>query len=233
MMGDRSEDQRRQPLSAKLGRAERVRDRRLRVSAERRLQPDRHGRRAGLLGGRRDQDRYLKNPGPLVSRPAMRRALFIAAPAPRRCRRWRWRSRRPLAAGAAPQARPPVRTSICSAASTSRTRAIASPATPRPAAAVCRRARRSPTPFGTIDSTNITPDPRHRHRPWTDEEFYRAMHEGIDRHGKHLYPAFPYPWYTTVSREDVRRDLRLPAHAPAGPPGRSRNELHFRSTCAA
>jgi mono/diheme cytochrome c family protein len=30
------------------------------------------------------------------------------------------------------------------------------------------------------------------------------MHEGIDRQGNHLYPAFPYPSYTKVSRDDVR-----------------------------
>ena len=52
--GRRSEDQRAQSLSAKLGRAEPVRDGRERVSAERRLQPDRNGRGARLLGGRRN-----------------------------------------------------------------------------------------------------------------------------------------------------------------------------------
>ena len=49
--GRRSEDQRAQPLSAELGRAEPVRDGRQRLSAERRLQPDRHGGGAGLLVG--------------------------------------------------------------------------------------------------------------------------------------------------------------------------------------
>jgi mono/diheme cytochrome c family protein len=29
------------------------------------------------------------------------------------------------------------------------------------------------------------------------------MHNGIRRDGKHLYPAFPYPWFTKVSRDDV------------------------------
>lgn len=29
------------------------------------------------------------------------------------------------------------------------------------------------------------------------------MHRGIDDEGKHLYPAFPYPWFTKLSRADV------------------------------
>lgn len=61
-----------------------------------------------------------------------------------------------------------------------------------------------PTPFGTIYSTNITPDPATGIGKWSEQEFYRAMHDGIRRDGKHLYPAFPYPWFTKVSREDVR-----------------------------
>lgn len=63
--------------------------------------------------------------------------------------------------------------------------------------------RAIPTPFGTIYSSNITPDPETGIGRWTDEDFYRAMHEGIDREGSHLYPAFPYPWYTRLSRDDV------------------------------
>ncbi len=52
--GHRPQDQRAQPLSPALGRAEPVRDGRQRLPAERRLQPDRHGRRAGVLGGQGD-----------------------------------------------------------------------------------------------------------------------------------------------------------------------------------
>ena len=60
-----------------------------------------------------------------------------------------------------------------------------------------------PTPFGTLYSTNITPDKETGLGNWSEEEFYRAMHEGLRRDGKHLYPAFPYPWYTKLTREDV------------------------------
>ena len=60
-----------------------------------------------------------------------------------------------------------------------------------------------PTPFGTIYSTNITPDPETGIGNWTSDEFYRAMHEGIAPGNRHLYPAFPYPWYTKLTRADV------------------------------
>ncbi len=63
--------------------------------------------------------------------------------------------------------------------------------------------RAIPTPFGTIYSTNITPDRQTGLGNWSEEEFYKAMHEGIRRDGQHLYPAFPYPWYTKLSRQDV------------------------------
>ena len=63
--------------------------------------------------------------------------------------------------------------------------------------------RAIPTPFGTIYSTNITPDRVTGIGAWSNAEFYKAMHEGISRDGKHLYPAFPYPWYTKLSASDV------------------------------
>ncbi|MBL8628610.1 MAG: cytochrome c [Rhodospirillaceae bacterium] len=59
------------------------------------------------------------------------------------------------------------------------------------------------TDFGTIYSTNITSDPKAGIGDWTKEQFIRAMREGIDNEGKHLYPAFPYPNFTKVSDEDL------------------------------
>ncbi|HET6587922.1 MAG TPA: cytochrome c [Oleiagrimonas sp.] len=64
--------------------------------------------------------------------------------------------------------------------------------------------RAVPTPFGVIYSTNITPDPATGIGDWSFEDFYRSMHEGVARGGRHLYPAFPYPWFTRLSRSDVR-----------------------------
>ncbi|MDX8528945.1 cytochrome c [Mesorhizobium sp. MSK_1335] len=59
------------------------------------------------------------------------------------------------------------------------------------------------TPFGTIYSANITPDAETGIGAWTEAQFYRAMHDGIASDGRKLYPAFPYPWFTKATREDV------------------------------
>jgi mono/diheme cytochrome c family protein len=54
-----------------------------------------------------------------------------------------------------------------------------------------------------IYTANITPDPTTGIGQWTVQDFYTALHTGIRRGGGHLYPAFPYPWFTKVSRDDV------------------------------
>jgi len=58
------------------------------------------------------------------------------------------------------------------------------------------------TPFGLIYSANISSDKDTGIGNWTAEQFYRAMHDGIDDEGNNLYPAFPYPWFRLASRED-------------------------------
>jgi mono/diheme cytochrome c family protein len=63
--------------------------------------------------------------------------------------------------------------------------------------------RAIPTPFGTIYSTNITPDPATGIGRWSQVAFARAMREGIDRQGRHLYPAFPYGHFTLLTDEDI------------------------------
>jgi mono/diheme cytochrome c family protein len=59
------------------------------------------------------------------------------------------------------------------------------------------------TPFGVIMTPNITPDDATGIGRWTQAEFSRAMHEGRGRNGSYLYPAFPYPYFTKVTREDT------------------------------
>lgn len=59
------------------------------------------------------------------------------------------------------------------------------------------------TPFGKLYSTNITPDPDTGIGKWTEEQFTRAVREGVRPDGAHLYPAFPYTAYTKMSDEDV------------------------------
>lgn len=59
------------------------------------------------------------------------------------------------------------------------------------------------TPFGIIYSPNITFDDETGLGLWSRDDFLRAMREGVRRDGQHLYPAFPYPHFTKMPREDV------------------------------
>ena len=59
------------------------------------------------------------------------------------------------------------------------------------------------TAFGTIYATNITPDPQTGIGRWSEAAFRRALHEGLDRGGHHLYPVFPYDHYTKLTGDDV------------------------------
>ena len=93
--------------------------------------------------------------------------------------------------------------------------------------------RMLPTPFGPISTPNITPDPETGIGRWNDADFYRAMHEGIDKEGKNLYPVFPYPWFTKVRRADVLAIKAYlfslpPAHAPR-PPSRLTFPFNIRA----
>jgi len=77
-----------------------------------------------------------------------------------------------------------------------------------------------PTPFGSVYSSNITPDPDTGIGRWSEEAFRRAMHSGVDRAGRHLYPTFPYDHFTNVTDEDDHAlyaflMTRQPVHAPA------------------
>ena len=59
------------------------------------------------------------------------------------------------------------------------------------------------TPFGSVLSSNITPDPVYGIGRWTADDFWRALHHGVSADGHPLYPAFPYTSYTRVSRADA------------------------------
>ena len=59
------------------------------------------------------------------------------------------------------------------------------------------------TPFGDIYTSNLTPDDATGLGKWSRDDFWRAIHNGKSRDGSFLYPAFPYPNYTRVSRADA------------------------------
>ena len=84
-----------------------------------------------------------------------------------------------------------------------------------------------PTPFGTVYAPNLTPDAATGIGAWSAGAFWRAMHHGRSRDGRLLYPAFPYPNTTRVTREDsdaLHAFLRsLPAVSQTNKP----HELRF------
>jgi mono/diheme cytochrome c family protein len=58
------------------------------------------------------------------------------------------------------------------------------------------------TPFGTVYAPNITPDETTGIGRWSAADFRRALHNGRSRDGRLLYPAFPYPSFTQITRAD-------------------------------
>jgi mono/diheme cytochrome c family protein len=75
-------------------------------------------------------------------------------------------------------------------------------------------------PFGTMYSTNITPDADTGIGAYTDADFLNAVHKGVGRGNVRLYPAMPYASYTYMSDADalaIKAYLFTlkPLHAPA------------------
>ncbi len=75
-------------------------------------------------------------------------------------------------------------------------------------------------PFGTLYSTNLTPDPETGIGGWSDEAFLRAMREGVGRRGQHLFPAFPYTSFTAMTDRDI---LAIKAYLATVRPVRQEN----------
>jgi mono/diheme cytochrome c family protein len=59
-----------------------------------------------------------------------------------------------------------------------------------------------PTPFGTIYTSNITPDADTGIGKWSADDFYKTMHNGRFPDGGLIYPAMPFASYTKVTRAD-------------------------------
>src|SRR5450631_1160120 len=77
-------------------------------------------------------------------------------------------------------------------------------------------------PFGTIYSTNITPDASHGIGGWSDAEFLRAVRDGVGRDGRH-----PYPAYTQLSQSDVLAIKAYLSSLPAISQANRANDLRF------
>jgi len=79
------------------------------------------------------------------------------------------------------------------------------------------------TPFGTVFTSNLTPDDKTGIGSWSSAHFWRAMHNGRSKDGRLLYPAFPYTSYTQVTREDSDA---LYAYLRSLPPVAAPNQPH-------
>jgi mono/diheme cytochrome c family protein len=63
--------------------------------------------------------------------------------------------------------------------------------------------KRIDTPFGGVYSANLTPDRDTGIGDWSDADFYGALRYGADPDGSRYYPAFPYPYFTKLTRQDI------------------------------
>jgi mono/diheme cytochrome c family protein len=82
-------------------------------------------------------------------------------------------------------------------------------------------------PFGTLYSTNITPDKETGIGNYSDQDFLNAVHRGIRGDGARLYPAMPFTSYTYMTDADA---LAIKAYLFSLPPVRAaapRNTLTF------
>ena len=83
------------------------------------------------------------------------------------------------------------------------------------------------TPFGTIYTSNLTPDEKTGLGTWSPAHFWRAMHNGRSKNGRLLYPAFPYTNYTQVTREDSDALFAFLKSLPAVAQANKSNTLEF------
>lgn len=87
--------------------------------------------------------------------------------------------------------------------------------------------RQIETPFGGVVSSNITSDRNHGLGNWTPDDFWRAIHNGRSKDGKFLYPAFPYPNYTKVTRTDADAIFAFLQTVPASSRKNEEHTLRF------
>ncbi|KPN92976.1 aldehyde dehydrogenase [Pseudomonas nunensis] len=83
------------------------------------------------------------------------------------------------------------------------------------------------TPFGTLYSSNITPDVETGIGSWSYPAFERAMRDGIGRDGRNLYPAFPYTAFRNINDADMQALYAyLMSQAPVSQPAKA-NDMRF------
>ncbi|MDE5441280.1 c-type cytochrome [Bradyrhizobium sp. CSA207] len=81
--------------------------------------------------------------------------------------------------------------------------------------------KRIDTPFGAIYAPNLTPDRQTGIGGWADADFTRALRYGVAPDGSNYYPAFPYPYFTRMTKDDT---LAIRAYLGTLAPVASRNK---------
>lgn len=83
------------------------------------------------------------------------------------------------------------------------------------------------TPFGALIAPNITPDPDTGIGRWSADDFWHALHDGVNRRHQDMYPAMPYIFYTRVSRADSDAIFAWLRTLPAARNAVDLNQLRF------
>jgi mono/diheme cytochrome c family protein len=83
------------------------------------------------------------------------------------------------------------------------------------------------TPFGTVYAGNLTPDAQQGIGSWSPAHFWRALHNGRGKDGRLLYPAFPYPSFTRITREDSDALYAYLRSVPASATPNTAHRLRF------
>ncbi|VTU22615.1 c-type cytochrome [Variovorax sp. RA8] len=83
------------------------------------------------------------------------------------------------------------------------------------------------TPFGTVFAGNLTPHEEAGIGRWSAAHFWRALHNGRSMDGRLLYPAFPYPSFTRVTREDSDAIYAYLRTVPPAPTPNGAHKLRF------
>jgi mono/diheme cytochrome c family protein len=84
-----------------------------------------------------------------------------------------------------------------------------------PKGAINAGGRRYDGPFGTVYSTNITPDRQTGIGTWTDEQIVTAIRNGRRPNGERLLPVHPFPVFNGMAEEDLRALVAFLRTTPA------------------
>jgi mono/diheme cytochrome c family protein len=75
--------------------------------------------------------------------------------------------------------------------------------------------RRYDGPFGTVYSSNITPDKQTGIGSWTDDQIMTAIRSGRRPNGERLLPVHPFPVFNGMAEEDLKAVVAYLRTTPA------------------